>query len=69
MKTRKKEHTKLRGFLAERRVSLNVICNLLCVTRMTLYNKLEGRSSFKQSEVQLIANAFDLTDKQVKELF
>lgn len=60
---------KLRGFLAEHKISLNTVGNILGVTRMTLYNKLEGRSSFKQREVELIANAFGLTEKQKKELF
>ena len=69
MEIKLKTYNKLRGYLAEHRVSMNSLALYLNITRVSLWNKLNGKRKFKPSEIKAMQISFGLTKEQVKELF
>ena len=69
MDIKRKTYNKLRGYLAEHRISMNNLAMYLNITRVSLWNKLNGKRKFKPSEIKAMKIAFGLTKEQVIELF
>lgn len=45
------------------------LARVLGIHENTLTSKLQQRNDFKQSEIKLIAERYQLTDAQIKEIF
>jgi len=49
--------------------SISDMCEILGISRSAFYRKCNGISEFTQSEIQIIKERYNLTDKEVVEIF
>lgn len=61
--------TALRDLIRDSGMSPEAIAASLKISRVTLNEKINGRSDFKVSEVKKLQKALGLTDKQVLSIF
>ena len=61
--------TALKEKIRESGLSQEAIAAVLKISRVTLNEKLNGRSDFKMSEVKELKNALNLTNEQVYAIF
>lgn len=57
-----KELRKLRAFFVENNISLNEVAFTLSITRQSVYNKLQGKTSFTDEEKEIIKNVYGAKD-------
>lgn len=49
--------------------SLDSLAELLNVSRQTIYDKREGKSRFKQDEIAILSEHWNLTAEEIVEIF
>ena len=60
---------KLIELIEERGVKKTRIAEKLGISTMALYNKLDGKSEFKPSEIKLMQELMRLSDEEVRDIF
>ena len=63
------KHNKLKAYLVEREIKQEDLAKVLGISRTATVYKLCGRSRFSIEDINKIKNAYNLTDKQVKQFF
>lgn len=61
--------TELRKVAARRGVTQTSLARAMGVVPKTLKNKLEGRSQFKEGEIRALAQALQLSRRQIDRIF
>lgn len=51
------------------RSMITKLSQLLHINRVTAGQKISGKSQFTQKEIEIIANHYDLTGDEIKEIF
>lgn len=60
---------KLRGKMAEKKVTSEKMANFLGIDPATVYRKVNGKSEFTRTEIQQIAVLLGLTMQDLEEIF
>lgn len=47
----------------------NTLADVLGITKSTLSWKINGKTDFKQSEIKMIADRYNLTGEEIKSMF
>lgn len=59
----------LKEIIETRGIKLEWLAGALGISRKTLYCKLNGESSFKLSEINILASMFNLSGDDIKRIF
>lgn len=59
----------LKAYMALRGDTLNALAEALGITRQALHNKMRGRSQFKQGEIRVICERYNLKPDDMITLF
>lgn len=60
---------KLRGKIAEKRFTLGDIARELCISEVTLRQKMLGISEFRNSEIAKLISLLELTEEETMAIF
>lgn len=60
---------KIRGKIAENRMSIGEFCRVAGFTRSTFDRKMNGNGEFDRSEIERIISALHLTDDETRTIF
>ena len=60
---------KIRGKIAENRMSISEFCRVAGFARATFDRKMNGDSEFNRYEIERIANTLHLTDDEIRTIF
>lgn len=60
---------KIRGRIAEKRMSISEFCDAAGFNRTTFDRKMSGRSEFTRSEIERISSVLNLTDEEMCTIF
>ena len=63
------KHNKLKAYLVEHEIKQDELADVLGISRTAVTYKLCGRTRFSIKDIHTIKNAYNLTDKQVKQFF
>lgn len=63
------KHNKLKAYLVEHEIKQDELADVLGISRTAVTYKLCGRTRFSIKDINTIKNAYNLTDKQVKQFF
>lgn len=62
-------YNKLRGRIVEKLGSVTALCKETEISYSTMQSKLQNRSYFDQKEINILQNALDIPDEELKEYF
>ncbi len=63
------DRAELRAEIARKRVSKRELAAAIGISEMALYNKLEGKSEFKESQIKILSEILSLSVEDVDRIF
>ena len=63
------DYDKLRGLMAERRLEVGKLANILGISRQATSSKLNGKSKITLTDAQIISSALNMTSEERDAIF